>query len=79
MKYLWIGFLIIGYIVAWVMFIGSIIYEINDCKHAYDEPSIIDFIEWIFDNDYIKAFLIAHAVILFLTSFFMFFGEGGGE
>ena len=79
MKYLWIVFIIIVYIVAWVMFIGSIIYEINDCKHAYDEPSIIDFIEWIFDNDYIKAFLIAHAAALFFVSFFMFCGECGGE
>lgn len=77
MKYLWIVFLIIAYIVAWVAFIVCVIEEINDCKEVYRKPNITDFIEYIFDNDYIKAFLVAHAVILFLISFFMF--VGGGE
>lgn len=79
MKYLWIVFLIIAYIVAWVVFVVNVIDEINDCKCACSKPNIIDFIGWIFDNDYVKAFLIAHAVVLFLISFFMFFGGGEGD
>ncbi len=77
MKYLWIVFLIIAYIVLWVVFVVNAIDEIIDCKACVRQPNIIDFIEWIFDNDYVKGFLIAHAVVLFLVSFFMF--VGGGE
>lgn len=80
MKYLWIVFLIIAYIVAWVVFVVNVIDEINDCKRLYNEQTnIIDYIEWILDNDYIKMFLVAHAAVLFFISISMFFGEGGGE
>lgn len=77
MKYLWIIILIIIYIVLWIIFVLNVINEIGRCKRAdSSKPSIIDFLEWIFDNDYIKAFLIAHAVVLFIVSLFMFFSEG---
>ena len=79
MKYLWIVFIIMAYIVAWVVFVVKVIDEINRCKRSCEKPSITDYIEWIFDNDYIKAFLIAHAAALFFVSFFMFCGECGGE
>ena len=77
MKYLWIVFIIIAYIVAWVVFVVKVIDEIINCKGSCAwKPNIIDFIEWIFDNDYVKGFLIVHAVVLFLISFFMFVGGG---
>ena len=77
MKYLWIIILITIYIAAWVVFVVKVIDEIGRCKRAdSSKPSIIDFLEWIFDNDYIKAFLIAHAVVLFIVSLCMFFSEG---
>lgn len=79
MKYLWIVFIIIAYIVLWVVFVVNVIDEINDCKDYCMKPNITDYIEWIFDNDYVKGFLFAHAVVLFLISFFMFVGGGEGD
>lgn len=77
MEYLWIVFLIIGYIVAWVMFIVNVIDEINYCKREYRDPNIIDFLEEIFSNDYVKGFLIVHAVVLFIVSGWMYIAERG--
>lgn len=74
MKYLWIIILIIGYIVAWVIFVLKVIDEIGHCKRAdSSKPSIIDFIEWIFSNDYVVGFLIIHGIVLFIVSLCMFF------
>lgn len=79
MKYLWIVFIIIAYIVACVVFVVKVIDEINRCKRSCKKPSITDFLAWIFDNDYIIIFLSAHAAALFFVSFFMFCGECRGE
>lgn len=69
MEYLWIVFIIIAYIVAWVIFVIQVIDEIRACSRCeYRKPSIIDFIEQIFSNDYVVWFLIAHAVVLFIIS-----------
>lgn len=77
MKYLWIVFLIIAYIVTWIVFVIKIIDEINYCKCEYKEPSIADFIAEIFSNKYVKVFLITHAVVLFIISIGMYLAEVG--
>lgn len=79
MKYLWIVFIIMVYIVAWVVFVVKVIDEINCCKRSCEKPSVTDFLAWIFANDYIIIFLIAHVAMLFFVSFFMFCGEYRGE
>ena len=77
MKYLWIVFLIIAYIVTWVIFVFKVIDEICACRREYSKPSITDYIEQIFSSDYVVWFLIIHAVVLFIISGWMYLQEEG--